>query len=103
MSVRIFLSTVSAEFKFYREQLRADLTRPNVDVKNQEYFMALGGETLEMLDDYIAGCDAVVHLIGDMTGSAPGARGVRAIFAKHPDIGTELPPLGAALSNGGVS
>jgi len=33
MSVKIFLSTVSDEFKFYREQLRADLTRPNVDVK----------------------------------------------------------------------
>ena len=85
MSVKIFLSTVSDEFESYREQLRADLTRPNVDVKDQEYFKALGGETLEMLDDYIASCDAVVHLVGDMAGAAPSERGVRAILEKYRD------------------
>jgi len=103
MSVKIFLSTVSDEFESYREQLRADLTRPNVDVKDQEYFKALGGETLEMLDDYIASCDAVVHLVGDMAGAAPSERGVRAILEKYPNVGRELPPLGEALANGGVS
>ena len=68
-SVRIFLSTVSNEFRAYREQLRTDLTRHNVEVKVQEDFVDLGGETLDKLDAYIKACDAVVHLVGDMTGA----------------------------------
>ena len=38
MSAKIFLSTVSDEFRAYRDQLRSDLTRPNVEVKVQEDF-----------------------------------------------------------------
>ena len=38
MSVKIFLSTVSDEFDVYRDQLRPDLTRHNVEVKVQEDF-----------------------------------------------------------------
>jgi hypothetical protein len=38
MSVRIFLSTVSDEFGTYRDALRTDLTRHNVEVKVQEDF-----------------------------------------------------------------
>ena len=72
MSVAIFLSAVSDEFSLYHEQLRSDLTRQNVEVKVQEDFKALGGDTLDKLDVYINNCDAVVHLVGDMTGSNPG-------------------------------
>jgi hypothetical protein len=36
MSIKIFLSTVSDEFLLYRDQLRGDLTRHNVEVKVQE-------------------------------------------------------------------
>ena len=72
MSVKIFLSTVSDEFRPYRDQLRADLTRHNVEVKVQEDFKDLGGDTLDKLDTYIAHCDAVVHLVGDMSGSGAG-------------------------------
>ena len=67
--VRIFLSTVSAEFRSYRDALRPDLDRPNVTVKVQEDFIATGTESLEKLDDYICQCDAVIHLVGDMTGA----------------------------------
>jgi hypothetical protein len=45
MSVQIFLSRVSDEFRRYRDLLRCDLTRPNVEVKVQEDFKDLGGET----------------------------------------------------------
>jgi hypothetical protein len=45
-SVRIFLSAVSNEFAEYREQLRHDLTRHDVDVKIQEDFKDYGGLTL---------------------------------------------------------
>jgi len=62
MSVRIFLSTVSDEFRLYRDQLRADLTRHNTEVKVQEDFKDYGGVTLDKLDLYIKACDAVVHL-----------------------------------------
>jgi hypothetical protein len=42
MPVRIFLSTVSDEFRDYRDQLRHDLTRHNVEVKVQEDFKDYG-------------------------------------------------------------
>ena len=98
MSVKIFLSTVSDEFRPYRDQLRADLTRHNVEVKVQEDFKDLGGDTLDKLDVYIAHCDAVVHLVGDMTGAAAGARIQRR-------CSTNIPPAGqiaaAAAGSGG--
>ena len=104
MSAKIFLSTVSDEFRAYRDQLRSDLTRHNVEVKVQEDFKDLGGDTLDKLDVYIAHCDAVVHLAGDMTGSAPGEHALGALRAKYPDLAGKLPPLGEALRNGsGVS
>jgi hypothetical protein len=100
MSVKVFLSTVSDEFRPYRDQLRADLTRHNVEVKVQENFKDLGGATLDKLDVYIAHCDAVVHLICDMTGSAPGEREQGTLLAKYPHFIEQLPPLGEALKNG---
>ena len=42
-SAKIFLSTVSDEFRAYRDQLRTDLTRHNVEVKVQDDFVDLGG------------------------------------------------------------
>ena len=100
MSVKIFLSTVSDEFRTYHDALRTDLTRPNVEVKVQEDFKDLGGDTLDKLDVYITHCDAVVHLIGNMTGSAPGELALRALRTKYPDLADKLPPLGEALRNG---
>ena len=99
MSVKIFLSTVSNEFRAYRDQLRTDLTRHNVEVKVQEDFKDLGGDTLDKLDVYIAHCDAVVHLVGGMTGADPGPRELRTLLEKYPDLTDELPPLGEALKN----
>lgn len=99
-SVKVFLSTVSDEFRAYRDQLRSDLTRHNVEVKVQEDFKDLGGDTLDKLDVYIAHCDCVVHLVGDMTGSAPLKREVDALLAKYPDLVADLPPLGEALRDG---
>src|SRR4051794_41033902 len=102
MSVRIFLSTVSDEFRVYRDQLRSDLTRHNVEVKVQEDFKDSGTGTLDNLDRYIASCDAVVHLVGDMTGADPNSASVQAVRAKYADLADKLPPLGAALNEGAV-
>jgi hypothetical protein len=100
MSVTVLISTVSDEFRPYRDLLRADLERHNVHVKVQEDFKNLGGDTLDKLDVYIAHCDAVVHLVGDMTGAPADAREQAALLAKYPDIAKELPPLGEALNGG---
>jgi hypothetical protein len=100
MSIEIFLSAVSDEFLDYRDQLRHDLTRQNVAVKVQEDFKDLGTVTLDKLDTYIAACDAVVHLVGDMAGSAVKAESVKIIVKKYPDIVDKLPPLRGPLETG---
>jgi len=100
MFARLFLSTVSKEFLLYREALRHALTRKNVEVKIQEDFKHPGQSTLAMLDDYITCCDAVIHLVGDMTGDAPPPRDVTAFLAKYPDLPKTLPPLGEVLDRG---
>src|SRR5579864_974628 len=95
--VRLFLSSVSDEFRSYRDLLRARLTRPNVAVHVQEDFIATGGDTLLKLDAYIATCDAVIHLVGDMTGAlAPAA----ALEALHPDLAERLPFLKVDAAQG---
>jgi hypothetical protein len=68
-SVKLFLSTVSEEFRSYRDALGSKLQRPNVTVHVQEDFIPTGTETLDKLDLYIKDCDAVVHLVGDRTGA----------------------------------
>jgi tetratricopeptide (TPR) repeat protein len=100
MAISVFLSTVSDEFRAYRDQLVHDLTRHDVAVKVQEDFKDLGGSMLDKLDTYIAHCDAVVHLVGDMCGSSADETQQRALAAKHSDLQTKLPPLGEALGNG---
>ncbi len=84
MSISVFLSTVSDEFRDYRDQLCGDLTRHKVAVKVQEDFKGLGGETLDKLDVYIAHCDAVVHLVGDMFGAVPMQQEVQALLLQYP-------------------
>jgi tetratricopeptide (TPR) repeat protein len=100
MAVQLFLSCVSDEFGAYRDALRRALTRPNVEVKIQEDFKALGGDTLMKLEAYIKRCEAVVHFVGDMAGSQPKDFGVQALVSRHPDIKGRLPPLCAAIDAG---
>src|SRR6266700_616322 len=85
-SMRIFISAVSDEFRSYREQLRHDLTRHNVEVKIQEDFKDYGGLTLEKLDLYISACHAVVHLVGDMTGAAAPPLSTAGLLNKYLDL-----------------
>jgi hypothetical protein len=89
--LKLFLSTVSAQFRSYRERLRHGLARPNVELKVQEDFIVSGNETLEMLDDYIKACDGVIHLVGDLTGSPVEAPSLTAIKERYPDLAMRLP------------
>ena len=98
--VQLFLSSVSAEFLSYRERLRHLLTRPDVEVKVQEDFIVTGNETLEMLDTYIEGCDGVIHLVGDMTGSLAKPQSLEAILKKYPDLASRFPLADFLQPNG---
>lgn len=100
MPVRIFLSAVSDEFRDYRDQLRRDLTRHNVEVKVQEDFKDLGTVTLDKLDVYIQNCDGVVHLVGDMTGAPAKPECTNSVLTKYPDLPDRLPPLRCPLADG---
>src|SRR6478672_9387917 len=93
-SVRLFLSCVSGEFGGYRDALRHELTRPNVEVKIQEDFKALGGDTLRMLEDYIEQCEAVVHFVGDMAGSTAAASSIEGILTGRPVLQDKLAKIG---------
>jgi hypothetical protein len=101
--LQLFLSTVSDEFRSYRDHLRHALDRPDVTVKGQEDFIISGTLTLEMLDDYIRHCDGVIHLVGDMTGSPAGAQSLAAIRERYPDLGEKLKPIAECLQPGGPS
>ena len=96
-NVQIFLSTVSAEFRSYRDALRRDLDRPNVTVKVQEDFIVTGTETLDMLDHYIRQCDAVIQLVGDMTGALAQAPSTSVIGHRYPDLAERLSVLAPFL------
>ena len=95
--VQILLSTVSAEFRSYRDALRRDLTRPNVAVQVQEDFIATGTETLDKLDEYIRQCRAVIHLVGHMTGALARAPSVAVVRQRYPDLVRRLPVLSPFL------
>ncbi len=103
MSVTVFLSGVSDEFRADREQLRVDFTRHNIHVKEQDEFKDLGRGTLAKLDEYIVLSDAVVHLVGKLAGASPGVADQNALVEKYPGLTTEFPPIGEALKNGGLS
>jgi hypothetical protein len=92
--VKLFLSCVSDEFGDYRDELRRALTRPNVEIKIQEEFQNLGGDTLAMLETYVEGCDVVIHFVGDMAGSTPKAASVDDLLKRRPELAARLAEKG---------
>ncbi len=53
--------------------------------------MAAGVPTLDKLDDYIQSCDAVVHLVGDMTGAIANPAAVASLLKLYPNLAERLP------------
>jgi tetratricopeptide (TPR) repeat protein len=101
--IQLFLSTVSEEFKGYREVLRHNLNLPDVTIQIQEDFIAGGVPTLDKLDLYIRECDAVIHLVGDGLGSRAKPRSLAYLNDHYPDLGSRVPPLGGFLAADGPS
>jgi hypothetical protein len=98
---RVFISCVSDEFDKpaaafpgLRGSLRFYLTRAGCEVKVQEEFRQAGDvDTILKLANYIRGCAAVVHLVGEMTGSIADAKAVQEFFAAEPDFLAKHPDL----------
>src|SRR5437762_5509194 len=67
----IFLSAVSGQFEKCRNALASDLRAVGAEVCVQEDFQQHGRTLLEKLEDYIAGCDRVLALVGDAYGFEP--------------------------------
>jgi hypothetical protein len=99
-NIRVFLSCVIDEFAADRDALRHELTGKTVEVKVQEDFVSFGGDTLSKLDAYIDACDAVIHLVGAMTGDVPPLPSVAEFLRVHPDFANRLPAIAAALDAG---
>jgi tetratricopeptide (TPR) repeat protein len=101
--LQLFLSTVSAEFRNYREVLRHNLNLPDVTIQIQEDFIAGGVPTLEKLDLYIRQCDAVIHLVGDGLGSQAKPRSLAYLNNRYPELASRFSVLGEFLSPEGPS
>lgn len=107
-SVTVFLSTVTDEFEpkdkangvAYRSRLSQICERPNVSVKIQEDFIAGSGPTLDKLDNYILASDAVVHLVGSMTGAMAHPAAVASLLKRYPDLADRLPALRSTVESG---
>ena len=69
--MKIFLSAVSTEFRDCRNALASDLRAMRAEVVVQEDFTQHGRTLLEKLEEYIAGCDRVIALVGNAYGFEP--------------------------------
>src|SRR4051794_15107786 len=65
---KVFLSAVSGQFRDCRNALASDLRAIGAEVVVQEDFKQHGWTLLEKLQEYIAGCDRVIALVGDAYG-----------------------------------
>ncbi|HWE37418.1 MAG TPA: tetratricopeptide repeat protein [Isosphaeraceae bacterium] len=70
---KIFLSAVSRQFEPCRNALASDLRAVGYEVVVQEDFRQHGRTLLEKLEEYIAGCDRMIALVGDAYGAEPSA------------------------------
>ena len=94
--LRVFLSSVSKEFRAHREMLRGNLTLPDVKVQEQSDFIQGGGTLLEKLDAYIHNCDAVIHLVVTETAPIPSSMPVYVTERKRKSLTAE--PMSPMLS-----
>jgi len=95
--MRVFISCVSDEFRSYRGKLREELTARELEITIQEKLQDGGHTLLQLLDDYIKRCQAVIHLIGDGVGQLAKPEEVRGLLNAHPDLSTKVPALAAWL------
>jgi hypothetical protein len=79
MTMKIFLSAVTKQFKECRDALASDHRAIGCDVKVQEDFQQGPRTLIERLEEYVAQCDRVIALVGDAYGSEASGVAVPAI------------------------
>jgi hypothetical protein len=79
MTMKIFLSAVSVQFKACRNALASDLRAIGCEVKVQEDFQQGPRTLIEQLEQYIAQCDRVIALVGDAYGCEASGVAVPAV------------------------
>ena len=108
--VRIFLSCVADEFvrtdpnnrlafESYRDYLTRELRETKVWVVVKEDLVSIQGDRLQTLDEVVANCQLVVHLIGDMTGDGPGTEEVARLLQSHGELFADQRVLAARLAD----
>lgn len=114
--VTLFISAVSSEFTEdpahapervggpgdYRTYLRDKLTGPDVCVKVQEDFIAGGVLTLDKLVLYLKECDAVIQLVGDMTGAIASDVAIESLFESESQLPRKIPFLATPAAAGAL-
>ncbi len=90
---QLLISCVSAEFGSYRKPLSEQLKRPNVNIHVQEEFIPGTQTLLDKLDTYIIHSDAVIHLVGGMTGALASAADLELITRRYPNLGDKVSSL----------
>jgi hypothetical protein len=96
---RVFISCASSELGGVREELRQYLARANCDVKVQEDFPQSALDTIAKLDELIASCSAVIHLVGASNGAVAEKRAVDEYLASVPQFLDREPGLRQALGD----
>lgn len=84
----VFLSAVTSEFGRARDVVASDLRDKQYRVAVQEDFRQEGGTTLDKLDVYVRGCQAVVAIVGKRSGAFP-SEGEAAQYAQLLPAGFE--------------
>jgi hypothetical protein len=90
---QLLISCVSAEFGSYRKPLSGELKRPNVNIHVQEEFIPGTQTLLDKLDTYIIHSDAVIHLVGEMSGALASAADLELITRRYPNLGDKVSSL----------
>jgi hypothetical protein len=98
----MFLSAVTSEFGLYRDPIRRALSLPEMTITIQEELIPTGTVTLDKLDRYVSESDAVIHLVGDMTGAMAMPASAAFIRDRYPDFAERVPAAASALAPGGA-
>jgi tetratricopeptide (TPR) repeat protein len=98
MLIRLFLSIVSSEFRSYRQIMRTAMQQLNLSVNTTEPFIASGMPLIELMNNYLTSCDAVVHLVGEHTGGLVSLPALAWLRQQYPNLAQEFPVLRSLLS-----
>ena len=94
---KFFVSAVNSEFSEHRDQLAADLRSVEFGVEEQDTFSNSSGSLLEQIARRISGCEAAIHLLGNLAGNPAKLDEVKALLEREPEFLSGKPEIKAEL------